>query len=73
MTMIIMTENLATEITMSNLQIPSADTMKLENTIKNMGNVLAKIVKKSILSKTKLAGLLMKKRASFASKICPVV
>ena len=45
MTMIIMTENLATKITMSNLQIPFVDTMKLENTVKNMGNVLAKIVK----------------------------
>ena len=37
-----------------------------------MDNVIAKIVKKSIFSKIKLAGLLMKKRASFPSKICPV-
>ena len=37
-----------------------------------MGNVLTKIVKKSIFSKMKLADLLMKKRTSFTSKICPV-
>ena len=43
--------------------------MKLGKTLKNMGNVLAKIVKKSIFSKMKHTGLLMKKRASFPSKI----
>ena len=37
-----------------------------------MGNILTKIVKKLIFSKMKLAGLLMKKRTSFPSKICPV-
>ena len=34
-----------------------------------MGNVLAKIVKKSIFSKMKLSSLLMKKLALFPSKI----
>ena len=47
MTMIMMTENLATKITINNLQIPFAGTMKLGKTLKNMGNVLAKIVKNS--------------------------
>ena len=46
--------------------------MKLRKTLKNMGNVVAKFVKKSIFSKIKLAGLLMKKRASFPTKTCPV-
>ena len=46
--------------------------MKLGKTLKNMGNVLAKIVKKSIFSKIKLTSLLVKKRASFPSKNCPV-
>ena len=46
--------------------------MKLGKTLKNMGNVLAKIVKKSIFSTMKFTSLLMKKRASFPSKICPV-
>ena len=50
----------------------SAGTMKLEKTLKNMDNVLAKIVKKSIFSKMKLTGLLTKKCASFPSNICPV-
>ena len=45
--------------------------MKLGKT-KNMGNVLAKIVKKPIFSKMKFTVLLMKKRATFPSKICPV-
>ena len=64
--MIMMTDNPATKITISDLQI---DIMKLGKTLKNMGNVLAKIVKKSIFSKMKLTGLLMKKRTSFPSKI----
>ena len=46
--------------------------MELGENLKNMGNVLAKIVKKSIFSKMKLTGSLKKKRASFPSKICPV-
>ena len=46
--------------------------MKLGKTLKNVGNVLAKTVKKSIFSKMKLINLLMKKRVSFSSKICPV-
>ena len=46
--------------------------MKLGKTFKNMGNVLAKIVKKSVFSKMKLTILLTKKRASFPSKNCPV-
>ena len=46
--------------------------MKLGKTLKNIGNVLAKIVKKSIVSKMKLTRLLMKKHASNPSKICPV-
>ena len=33
--------------------------MKLEKALKNMGNVLAKIVKKTIFSKMKLSSLLM--------------
>ena len=51
---------------------PSVYTVKLGKTLKNVGNVLAKTVKKSIFSKMKLASLLMKKRASVPSKICPV-
>ena len=66
MTMIMMTDNPATKITISDLQI---GIIKLGKTLKKMGNVLAKIVKKSIFSKMKLAGLLMKKRTSFPSKI----
>ena len=46
--------------------------MKLEKTLKNMVNIFAKIRKKSIFSKMKFACLLMKKHASFPSKICPV-
>ena len=72
MTMIMMAENLATKITINNLLYPSVGTMKLGKTLKNMGNVLAKIVKKSIFSKIKLTSLLVKKRASFPSKNCPV-
>ena len=45
--------------------------MKLGKALKNMSNVLPKIVKKLVFSKMKLAGLLMKKHASFPSKICP--
>ena len=45
--------------------------MKLEKTLKNMSNILAKIVKKSIFSKIKLVNLPMKKRTSIRSKICP--
>ena len=72
MTMIMMTENLATKITINNLQMPSSvGTMKLEKTHKNVDSVLPKIVKKSIFSKMKLTSLLMKKHASFPSKICP--
>ena len=69
--MIMMTNNLATKITVNNLQIPFCRHMKLGKT-KNMGNVLAKIVKKPIFSKMKFTVLLMKKRATFPSKICPV-
>ena len=43
---------------------PSVDTVILEMTLKNMGNVLAKIVKKSIYNEMKLAGSVMKKHAS---------
>ena len=50
----------------------SVDTVKLEKTLKNMGNVLAKIAKNSIFNEMKLAGSLMKKRALFPSKTCPV-
>ena len=40
-----MTENLATKITINNLQIyPFVGTMKLGKTLKNMGDFLAKIV-----------------------------
>ena len=46
--------------------------MKLGKTLKNMSNVLAKPVKKSIFSKKRLVSLLMKKRTSFPSKICTV-
>ena len=51
---------------------PSVDTVKLGKTLKNMDNVLAKIVKKSIFSKMEIADLLIKKLASFPSKICSV-
>ena len=37
---------------------PSVGTMKLGKTLKNMGNVLAKIVKKFIFSKIKLTSVL---------------
>ena len=43
-----------------------------EERLENMGNVLAKVVKKIIFSKMKLVSILMKKRASIPSKICPV-
>ena len=46
--------------------------MKFGKTVKNRGNVLAKIVKKPIFSKMKPTSLTMKKRASFPSKICAV-
>ena len=46
--------------------------MKLGKTLKNMGNVLAKIAKNCIFSKMKLTSLLMKKGALFHSKVCPV-
>ena len=46
--------------------------MKLGETLKNMGNILAKIVEKFIFSKMKLTSLLMKKHASFPSNIYPV-
>ena len=42
---------------------PYRDTVKLEKTPKNPGNVLAKIEKKSIFSEMNLAGSLMKKHA----------
>ena len=35
--------------------MPLLDTIKLGKTLKNMGNVLAKIVKKSIFSKMKFS------------------
>ena len=70
--MIVMADNLATKITVSNLQIPSVGTMKLRKTLKHMGNISEKIVKKCIFNKMKFTGLLMKKRVSFLSKICPV-
>ena len=72
MTMIMMMKNLATKSLGMNLY-SSVDTMKLGKTFKNVGNFLAKIVKKSIFSKMKLAGLLMKKHTSFPSKICRVL
>ena len=72
MTMIVITENLGTKITRVIYRYPSVDTMKLGKTLKNMSNVLAKPVKKSIFSKKRLASLLMKKRTSFPSKICTV-
>ena len=49
-----------------------ADVVKLGKALENLRYVLAKIVRKAIFSKMKLAGLLMKKRASFPSKICPI-
>ena len=69
-----MRDNLATKITISNQQIPliSRHYKIRKKTLKNMGNVFAKIVTKSIFSKMKLTTLLMKKSASFSSKICPV-
>ena len=42
--------------------------MKLGKSLKNMGNVLAKIVKKSIFNKMKLNGLLMKKPLYFLER-----
>ena len=51
---------------------PSVNTGKLGKTLKNMSNFLGKNMKKSVFSKMKLAGLLMKERISFPSKICPV-
>ena len=72
MTMIMMAENLATKITINNLLIPLCRHYETRKDPKNMGNVLAKIVKKSIFSKIKLTSLLVKKRASFPSKNWPV-
>ena len=72
MTMIMMTDNLATKITISNLQVPLCRHYEIRKCSQKMGNVLAKIVIKSIFSKMKLTRLLMKKRASFPSKICHV-
>ena len=47
--------------------------MKLGKTLKNMSKgAPGKVVKKSNFGKMKLTGLLMKKRASFPSKICSV-
>ena len=51
---------------------PSVNMVKLGKTLKNKSNVLGKIVKNPVFSKMKLSGLLMKKGASFPSKICPV-
>ena len=51
MTMIVMADNLATKITVSNLQITSAGTMKLRKTLKHMGNISGKIVKNAFLVK----------------------
>ena len=68
--MIMMTDNLSTKIIISNLQIPLCRHYMKDSP--NMGNVLAKVVKKSIFSKMKLTGLAIKKRASFPSKICPI-
>ena len=48
------------------------DNVKLKKTLRNMSNVLTKIVKKSIFSEMKLPVSLMKKHASFLLKICPV-
>ena len=51
---------------------PAVDTVKLGKTLKNMDKVLGKIVKKLIFSKMKPVSLLMKKRGSFPSNICPL-
>ena len=44
----------------------------LGKSLKNMGNVLEKIVKKFIFSRMKFVDLLMKRHPSFPSKICSV-
>ena len=70
--MIMMADNLATKIIISNLQIPLCRHYESRKDSPNMANVLAKVVKKSIFSKLKLTGLVIKKCASFPSKICPI-
>ena len=47
---------------------PSTGTMKLRKTLKNMGNLLAKIVEKSIFSKMKLTILLARSKTRKAQK-----
>ena len=64
LTMIMMTDSLATKITINNLQIPLCRHYGIRK--------VSKFVKKSVFSKMKLTSLLMKKRDSFPSKICPV-
>ena len=64
LTMIMMTDNLATKITINNLQIPLCRHYEIRKD--------SKFVKNFVFSKMKLTSLLMKKRDSFPSKICPV-
>ena len=73
MTMIMMTENLATEIPVNNLQIPLRRHYKVrKDSQKYRQRPCKNCEKKSIFSKMKLTSLLMKKHASFPSKICLV-
>ena len=65
MTMIMVMENLAMKITINNPQIPLCKHYEIRKDSK-------KIVKKSVFSKMKLTSLLLRKCASFPSKICPV-
>ena len=69
MTVIIMTDNLATKITISNLQITLCRHYEIR---KDSQKYEQRPCKKSIFSNMKLTNLLMKKHASFPSKICPV-
>ena len=72
MTMIMMTENLTTKITLSNLQIPFCRHDEIRKDSQKYEQRFCKNCEKVLFSKIKLTGLLMKKHTSFPSKICPV-
>ena len=69
--MIMMTDNLAMKI-ISNLQIPLCRHYEIRKDSQKYGQRPCKNCVKSIFSKMIPTGLLMKKRPSFPSKICPV-
>ena len=71
-TMIMITENLATKITINNQHIPLCRYYEIRKNFQNHGQgPCKKTVKICIFSKMKLTSLLMKKYALFPSKFCP--